>query len=159
MEPETDQSDEEMVQDEVDGHHRDDRGARTQHGLVHDLHPGLLGQNLEHGHKRLDADERIKKRRQFVAVSAISFGTLRFGCTHLRKSFEFGEIGQETEQLHGNARRDDEQTHGEDDEAAQFLAGSEDFVDELLEQRRGLDQPHHPQHLSYFFNSSGSSFF
>lgn len=66
---------------------------------------------------------------------------------HLRKRLELGEIAQEAEQLHRYARRDDEQAHREDYETSEFLAGSEDLVDEILEHRRCFNEPHYPENL------------
>lgn len=68
-----------------------------------------MGQNLEHGHEGL------------------------------RERLEFGEVTQRTEQLHRDAGADDEEAHGEDDEAPQLLARPEDFVDKVLQHRRSFD--------------------
>ncbi len=43
-----------MIKDEVDCHAGSDRCRIDDvHGVVHDGHPALLGENLEHGHKGL----------------------------------------------------------------------------------------------------------
>jgi len=50
---EHDQRHEQVVQDEVNGDQRRERLSRSQHRLVHHLHPRFLRQDLEHRHKGL----------------------------------------------------------------------------------------------------------
>lgn len=50
----TNQCNKKMVQDKVDGHQRSQRLVGPQHGFIHYLNPGLLSQNLEHGHESLE---------------------------------------------------------------------------------------------------------
>ncbi len=48
------QSDEEVIEDEVDCHAGGDCCRVDDiHGVVHNGHPALLGEDLEHGHKGL----------------------------------------------------------------------------------------------------------
>ena len=90
------------------------------HGPAHDLRPGLLGEDLEHG------DEGVGERLELV------------------------ELLEEAEQLHRDRRRDDEQTHGEDDQGAQLAARAEDLVDKVLQHRGGLDQAYHAEDLQEY---------
>lgn len=46
-----------MVEDEVNGHHRSPHVTHCHQGLVHDIYPALLGQDLEHGHECLQGGE------------------------------------------------------------------------------------------------------
>lgn len=48
--------------------------------------------------------------------------------THLWKGLELGEVLNEAEELEGDAGGNDEQAHGEQDEATQFPARSKDLT-------------------------------
>lgn len=51
-----------MVEDEVNGDYGSPHVTYSHQSLVHDIHPALLGEDLEHGHERLRGEkERIKK--------------------------------------------------------------------------------------------------
>ena len=54
--------------------------------------------------------------------------------THRRESLKLLEV-EEAEELHGDGRRDDQQAHGEDDQAAQLFPRAEDLEHEVLQQR------------------------
>lgn len=47
------QSSKQVVEDEVDGHHWSPHVSNCYQGLVHDIHPAFLSQNLKHGHEGL----------------------------------------------------------------------------------------------------------
>lgn len=44
---------EQMVEDEVNSHNWSPHMTHSHEGLVHDIYPALLGQDLEHGHEGL----------------------------------------------------------------------------------------------------------
>ena len=52
--------------------------------------------------------------------------------SYFRESFEFGEIGEETEELHGNAWSNDQQAHSENNQTAELFAWTKNFVDEIF---------------------------
>jgi hypothetical protein len=73
--------------------------------------------------------------------------------THLWEALELCELTKEAEELHGDAGRDDEQTHREYDEAAQLLAWAKYLVHKIFQHWRCLDETHNSQNLESWHGS------
>lgn len=58
------QGSEQMVEDEVNSHNWSPHMTHSHQGLVHDIYPALLGQDLEHGHEGLQGASRSDTVRE-----------------------------------------------------------------------------------------------
>lgn len=58
------QGGEEMVEDEIDGHHGSPGFPHRHQGLIHHVYPALLRQDLEHGHERLHRYQDVEEEEE-----------------------------------------------------------------------------------------------
>lgn len=117
-----------MIQNKIHCNQRRYRLVSSQHSLIHDVDPSFLREDLKHRHERL----KIYALNLGVKISHVTSKSLKYKATYFGKGFEFSEVTEKTEELHGYAGGYYQQAHGKNDEAAELLARRENFVDEVF---------------------------